>query len=223
MRICALFSGGKDSTYALHWAVMKGFKIVCLITMLPEREDSWMFQHPNVQFARYQSEVMGFPHFFQRTSGEKNKELDDLRHAFLKAKEMGAEGIVTGALLSDYQRLNVNLIAEEVGLKTYSPLWRKNQEEYMRELVREGFSFIITSASAYGFPFDLVGKEVDEDDVERIIFSARKYGFNPAFEGGEAETFVVNAPLFKKKLKVEGEKVKVGEFEWKFVIRRILL
>ncbi len=222
MRVCSLFSGGKDSTYALHWAVMKGFEITCLVTMLPEREDSWMFQHPNVEFAKFQAEAMGFPHFFERTSGRKDEELNDLKRAFQRAKEMGAEGIVTGALLSDYQRLNVNLVAEELGLKTYSPLWRKNQEEYMRELVREGFRFIVTSASAYGFPFELVGKEVDEEDVERIIYAARKFGFNPAFEGGEAETFVVYAPLFKKKLNVEGEKVRLGEFEWKFIIRRIL-
>lgn len=221
MKVCSLYSGGKDSTYSLHWAVFKGFEIECLITLLPKRDYSWMFQVPNVEFTKYQAEVMGFKLLQIPSSGEKDKELEDLKTAFIKAKEMGAEGIITGALLSDYQRLNINIIAEEVGLKTYSPLWRKNQEEYMRELVKEGFKFIITSATAYGFPFHLLGKIIDEEDVEEIIDRARKYGFNPAFEGGEAETFVVYAPLFRRELKVEGYLKKLSEFEWRYIITSI--
>ncbi|BFH72451.1 diphthine--ammonia ligase [Sulfurisphaera javensis] len=221
MKVCVLYSGGKDSTYSLHWAVFKGFEIKCLITLLPEKEYSWMFQVPNVELTKYQAEVLGYNLLQIKTSGIKDRELKDLKIAFIKAKELGAEGIVTGALLSDYQRLNINLIAEEVNLKTYSPLWRKNQEEYLREIVKEGFKFIITSATAYGFPFHLLGKVIDEQDVEEIIERARKYGFNPAFEGGEAETFVIYAPLFKRELKVEGYKKKISEYEWRFIITHI--
>ena len=218
MKVCVLYSGGKDSTYSLHWAVFKGFEVQCLITLIPKREDSWMFQVPNVELTKCQGEVLGIDVIQISTSGEKDKELEDLKKAFQMIK---TEGIVTGALLSDYQRLNINLIAEEVGLKTYSPLWRKNQEEYMRELVEEGFKFIITSATAYGFPFHLLGKVITKEDVEEIIERARKYGFNPAFEGGEAETFVVYAPLFKRELKVEGYKKRISEYEWKYIITRI--
>ncbi|QIW24845.1 diphthine--ammonia ligase [Sulfolobus sp. S-194] len=221
MKICTLFSGGKDSTYSLHWAVFKGFEILCLITLLPKREYSWMFQVPNVELTKYQAEVLGVPVLQIPTSGEKDKELEDLKLAFKKAKGLGAHGIVTGALLSDYQRLNINIIAEEVGLRTYSPLWRKKQDEYLRELVEEGFKFIITSATAYGFPFELLGKIITEKDVEVIIERARKFGFNPAFEGGEAETFVVYAPLFKRELKIEGYKKKISEYEWRFIITHI--
>jgi len=221
MKVCVLYSGGKDSTYSLHWAVFKGFDVDCLITLIPKREGSWMFQVPNVELTKYQAEVLGIDVIQLPTSGEKDKELDDLRKAFKITKDRGAKGIVTGALLSDYQRLNINLIAEDIDLKTYSPLWRKNQEEYMRELVEEGFKFIITSATAYGFPFHLLGKIITREDIEEIIERARKYGFNPAFEGGEAETFVVYAPLFKRELKVEGYKKKISEYEWRFVITHI--
>ena len=221
MKVCVLYSGGKDSTYSLHWAVFKGFDVQCLITLIPKREDSWMFQTPNVELTKYQAEALGIDLIQLSTSGEKDKELEDLKKAFQIAKSRGAEGIVTGALLSDYQRLNVNLIAEEINLKVYSPLWRKNQEEYMRELIEEGFKYIITSATAYGFPFHLLGKIITMEDVEEIIQKARKYGFNPAFEGGEAETFVVYAPLFKRELKVEGYKKKISEYEWRYIIIHI--
>ncbi|TRM79781.1 diphthine--ammonia ligase, partial [Sulfolobus sp. A20-N-F6] len=204
MNVCALYSGGKDSTYALHWAILKGFEISCLITLIPKREDSWMFQYPNVNYTRYQADAMGFKLLVFETTGQRDIELQDLKRAFLEAKKLGAQGIVSGALLSDYQRLNISIIAEEVGLKTYNPIWRKNQEEYMRWLIKEGYKFIITSASAYGFPFNLLGKIINEEDIENIISASKKYGFNAAFEGGEAETFVVFAPLFKRELKVEG-------------------
>ena len=222
MKICSLFSGGKDSTYALHWAVFKVFEISCLITLIPKREDSWMFQYPNVTYTKYQAEVMGFKLLTFTTSGEKDTELADLKRAFIEAKKEGAEGIVSGALLSDYQRLNISLVAEEVGLKTFTPLWRKNQVEYLKELVKEGFKFIITSASAYGFPFELVGKEINENNVETIIKAAIRYGFNPAFEGGEAETFVTYAPLFKRELKVKGILRKISDYEWRYEITHIL-
>lgn len=91
----------------------------------------------------------------------------------------------------------------------------------MRWLVKEGFKFIITSASAYGFPFDLVGKEITTEDVEKIIERARRYGFNPAFEGGEAETFVTYAPLFKTQLRVNGKLKRISEYECRYEITDI--
>ncbi|QKQ99651.1 diphthine--ammonia ligase [Metallosphaera tengchongensis] len=221
-KLCSLFSGGKDSTYAIHWALLHGFKMECLITILPGRRDSWMFQYQNVRFTKYQAQVLNIPQIFVESSGERDKELQDLRMALREGRDLGAEGILTGALLSDYQRMNINLIAHDLGLKTYSPLWRKDQERYMRELIRYGFEFIITSASAYGFPFELVGKVVTQTDVEKIISRAKAFGFNPAFEGGEAETFVVSAPLFQRRLNVEGEIHRLGEFEWEYRITRIL-
>ncbi|MFP3217741.1 diphthine--ammonia ligase [Acidianus sp.] len=222
MKVCVLYSGGKDSTYALHWAIFKGFEVISLLTLLPKREDSWMFQYPNVEFTKYQAEALGMNIIQMPTSGEKNNELEDLYVAFKKCKDLGAQGIVTGALLSDYQRLNANIIAEKLSLKTYSPLWRKDQEKYMYELIDEGFEFIITSTSAYGFPHELLGKVIRREDVDIIIRRAREYGFNPAFEGGEAETYVIYAPLFKRRLKVFGEIKRLGEDNWRFLIKRIL-
>ncbi|MCG3108593.1 hypothetical protein L3N51_00877 [Metallosphaera sp. J1] len=221
MKVCSLFSGGKDSTFALHWAILKGFEVECLVTILPKRKDSWMFQYNNVELTEYQAEVLGIPLVTVRSSGEKDAELSDLRMALKTVKSRGAMGIVTGALLSDYQRMNINMLADELDLKVYSPLWRKDQERYMKELIEYGFEFIITSATAYGFPFELVGKVITMEDVERIVERSRKFGFNPAFEGGEAETFVINAPLFKRKLIVEGKAVKLGEFEWEYRIEHI--
>jgi Predicted ATPases of PP-loop superfamily len=125
MEVCSLFSGGKDSTFALHVSILHGFRVKCLITVLPKRRDSWMFQSQNVDFTSYQADAMGLPLVRVESSGEKERELEDLREAFKIAKSMGAKGIVSGALLSDYQRININSVAHDVGLKTFSPCGEK--------------------------------------------------------------------------------------------------
>ncbi len=219
-RVCSLFSGGKDSTYALHWAVLKGFEVACLVTVKPRAEDSMMFHVPYVNLARLQAEALGLPIVFYEQGSE--DDVEALRRAVSTAcEECGCTSIVTGALRSDYQRLRVSIVAEELGLEVFNPLWRKNQEEYLRELVRHGFRFMITSISVKGLTPDFLGRVIGADDVEAIIGLAKRHGFNPAFEGGEAETLVVDAPLFRKVLAVEGHPVRVSEYNWIFRITKV--
>ncbi len=225
MRVCVLFSGGKDSTFAVHWAFLHGFDVCCLVTLRPQRVDSWMFHFPCVDVTRLQAEALGLPQIFVETSGLKDVELLDLKRALAEARSrFGIEGVVAGALLSDYQRMNIAFICEELGLRVYTPLWRKNQENYMRELVRYGFKIVITSISVYGLPPSLLGKVLTEEDVEEIIRRAREYGFNPAFEGGEAETLVIDAPLFKKRIILENfDIVRESEYSWRLIVKRTRL
>lgn len=220
MRVCALYSGGKDSNYAVHWAFLHGFQLECLVTLKPAREDSWMFHYPGIELTRLQASALGLPQIMAKTSGEKEKELEDLRKAISLAQDMyGIDGVVAGALLSDYQRMRISLVAESLGLRSYTPLWRKDQASYMRWLVEDGFRFMLLSVSAMGLDPSLLGRALNAHDVERIIRLAERYGFNPALEGGEAETLVLDAPLFSKRIEVEGDIRRRGPYEWVYVIR----
>jgi len=225
MRVCSLFSGGKDSTYALHWAVLKGFSVTCLLTLRPRRADSWMFHYPNIEWTSYQAKALGVFQVIYETSGVKDLELEDLRKAFNEVKKkFGISGIVTGALLSDYQRMMINIIAHELGLRVYSPLWRKNQVNYLRDLYRHGFKFVLTSISTMGINPKLLGKVLTPSDIEELISAALKFGFNPALEGGEGETFVVDAPLFRERIVIDdGEVNRLDQYSWVYIIKSIHL
>lgn len=224
MKFCALFSGGKDSTYALHLAMLKGLEIACLVTLKPLREDSWMFHYPSVDFTKLQAKALNLPQIFKVTSGIKGEEVKDLDIAVREAIEKyNVEGIVAGTLLSDYQRMNVMMIAEKYSLETYTPLWRKDQKEYIRDVVKHGIKFIVTEINALGLPMKFLGREITLKDVEEIVKYAEKYKFNPAFEGGEAETLVIDAPMFKKKLRVEGRVLRISEFSGRYVIKKVEL
>ncbi|MFP4038577.1 MAG: ATP-binding protein, partial [Candidatus Nanohaloarchaea archaeon] len=124
----------------------------CLVTLRSENRDSYMFDSKKSEKdLEWQSEQLGVPLLVQETEGEKEEELDDLEKAMNRArKEYGVEGVVAGALASTYQRDRVDRVAEKAGLKVFAPLWREDQERYMKWLIREGFEVEITDVAARG-------------------------------------------------------------------------
>jgi len=203
MRVGVLFSGGKDSTLAIIKA-SREHKIECLISMISENTASYMFHVPNVSLTKYQAEAMGIPIIQKFTKGEKEIELNDLKKAIEEAKEkFGIEGIVIGAIKSNYQYSRIKKICDELNLELISPLWQMDEAEELKEALREGIKAIIVSVSAYPLTKDFLGKEIDGSIVKKFIEFREKFGFNPSGEGGEYETFVIDAPNFKKKISIE--------------------
>jgi diphthine-ammonia ligase len=202
LRACVLFSGGKDSTYTAQIA-SRNDTLMCLVTLIPEKDDSYMFHFPNIKWTSLQAYALGVPQFVQHTKGEKEEELKDLMLALKQVKSLfDVECVYTGAIRSSYQKERAERVCSSLGLKCISPLWNVNQENYMRKLVEEGYRAIITSVSALGLDEGFLGKELDRKTTESIIQRARKYEFNPALEGGEGETFVIDCPNFKSAIKI---------------------
>ena len=207
-RLGVLFSGGKDSTYAAWVMKEQNYDIACLITLKSKNPNSFMFHTPNIHLVNAQAEALGIPLVEQETTGEKEKELDDLKKAIQRAKETYAiEGVVTGALASNYQRDRIEKVCDELGLIIFSPLWHKDQEEELREIIRKGFSFIITKVSSDGLDASWLGRPITETDINRLVEINKKTGINIAFEGGEAETLMIDGPLFKKNVVVEDAEI----------------
>ena len=79
--------------------------------------------------------------------------------------------------------------------------------DYLKELIEEKFDFIISSVSADGLDESWLGKIIDLNDLSKLDKLSVKYGFNINFEGGEAETFVINCPLFKNHISIKKSKI----------------
>ena len=197
MRAC-LFSGGKDSTLALHKAHGMGIDVELLITMLSENKNSYMFHYPNSRFTELQAKALGKRHVFYSTKGEKEKELADLRKVL---EENNVKTLVTGATYSKYQADRINSMAIELEIEHIAPLWHIDPFEELEELARS-YEAIITAVSAEGLDETFLGKRIDKDIIKRLETLNRKHGINMLFEGGEAESFVLDAPLFSKKIHV---------------------
>lgn len=207
-KLGVLFSGGKDSAYAAWVMQEQNYDITCLITLKSTNPDSYMFHTPNIHLVDQQAEALGIPLMSQETNGEKEKELDDLRSAIKKAKETYAiEGVVTGALASNYQRDRIEKVCDELGLMIFSPLWHKDQEAELREIIGKGFSFVITKIASEGLDKTWLGRVMTERDINRLVELNKKTGMNIAFEGGEAETLMIDGPLFKKRIEIEDSEI----------------
>ena len=225
MKLAALFTGGKDSTYAIYLAKKAGHEITCLITVQSDNQDSYMFHTPAIELTELQAEAMELPYIIGSTKGEKEKELVDLKELIMAAKsKFEFEGILTGALFSEYQRSRIKKICAGLSLECLSPLWRKKQEEEMQELLDKGFEFVLVSIAGEGLNKDWLNKVIDDDYLEKLKKLNKKIGFNVAFEGGEAESLVVNCPLFHKKLVIEEFEIKEeNEYTARMIIKKARL
>ncbi|MDE1825258.1 MAG: diphthine--ammonia ligase [Candidatus Micrarchaeota archaeon] len=203
MNSACLFSGGKDSALALHRAIEQGIKIDLLLTMKSKNQFSYMFHYPNIETTRLQAEALGIKQVFVETKGIKEEELADLERALL---ENNVKVLVTGAVASTYQKDRIEAIGKKLGIDVISPLWHIEPVKELKELT-ENFEVIITQVSAEGLDETFLGKRIDSEMIERLKAVSKKHGINMLFEGGEAETFVLDAPLFKKRIVIDQAKM----------------
>jgi ABC transporter with metal-binding/Fe-S-binding domain ATP-binding protein len=203
MKLGVLFSGGKDSTFAC-WKAMQQEEVACLITVTSRNAESYMFHTPNVHLTALQAKAAGLPLVEVETAGEKEEELLDLKQALIQARhEFGIEGVVTGAVLSAYQAARVQRVCHELGLWSFNPLWLVDQDAYMEELIDAGFHVVIVGVFSCPFDESWLGREIDRRTLNELRAIARKYQTTLTGEGGEFETFVVDAPFFSRRIAFE--------------------
>jgi len=202
MRLGVLFSGGKDSVYACYKA-MQHESVACLITIVSENEESYMFHTPNIGKCSVLSKSMGVPHLEWQTKGQEELELEDLKNAIKQAMDAyGIDGIVTGAIESVYQASRVQRICSDLGLWCFNPLWQVDQLEYLQALIDEGFDVMISGVFAYPLGEDWLGRRMDNRMISELRLLKERYKINPSGEGGELETFVLDGPIFNERIEI---------------------
>jgi ABC transporter with metal-binding/Fe-S-binding domain ATP-binding protein len=208
MKLAALFSGGKDSTYSIFLAKKQGHEVNCLLTVFPKSDESHLLHHPNLEWTHLQSQSMQIPQLTIRSeSDEINNEIIVLEKILTKAMdEYLIDGIVHGGIKSQFQKEKFENLCDKLNLKSVSPVWNREPLEYMCELISSNFIFLITSVSSGGLDDLWLGKKITKNDVSVLYTLSQKFGFNLNFEGGEAETFVVDCPLFLYPIKINKER-----------------
>jgi ABC transporter with metal-binding/Fe-S-binding domain ATP-binding protein len=219
MKLGVLISGGKDSLFAAYKA-SKEHELVCLISLKSKNQKSDMFHIPNIELVKLQAKAMDLPLVFLETEGVKEEELKDLQEAIEIAKEKyRIEGIVSGAIQSSYQKQRADKICKDLKLESLTPLWQVNEEIYLNQLMKE-FNVIIVGIAADGLKKDFLGMRIGLTFLDRM----RSLNVSPIGEGGETESFVLDCPLFKKKLVVEEAEAKMeSEICGHYVIKKVKL
>ena len=199
MRVAALFSGGKDSTYATYLAMQQGWDVTHLLSVLPEDRDSMLFHTPNLHLTHLQAEAMRIPLVRETAAMGEDGELDALRRIFGR---IDVDGVVVGAIASDYQHSRVNRIADEFGLRVFAPLWRRDPRRLVYDYLEAGLDIAFSSVSAEGLDASWLGRRWDNRVIRNLLRLQETRGVHPCGEGGEFETLVLDAPVFEQAIDI---------------------
>ena len=222
VRVAVLFSGGKDSTYATWIVQHQAWEIVSLVTVRPPHADSLMFHHPGIEWTSLQAKALGLNHVLVDQTSDNLLAALELELAALKS-ESAINGVVTGAVASDYQKTRFDRLCDSLGLKSYSPLWHKNPNLLVSDLKNGGFRILLSAVAANGLDEKWLGVDITEERWKRLEGLSRRHGFHLAGEGGEYESFVLDAPHFRRKIIIEKTRTEWDGQRGRLVIERASL
>ena len=175
-----------------------GKPVELLITMVSDNDFSYMFHKPNINLSSMQAEALQIRQVIYKTKGEKEKELDDIEKSLI---ENEVTELFTGAVASTYQKDRIERICDKLSIKAISPIWHIDPTVELQELAKN-YNVIVTQIAAEGFDESFLGSRINEEMIAKLVKINEKYRINMLFEGGEAESFVLDAPLFRKRIEI---------------------
>jgi ABC transporter with metal-binding/Fe-S-binding domain ATP-binding protein len=196
-----MFSGGKDSTLALHRVVEAGHEVAALVSVRARSDESYMFHVPAIELTEHQAASMRLRRVVVETSGRKEEEVDELARGL---DGLEAEAMVTGALASEYQRARFLRVADGLGWKFIAPLWGRDPWEHVQECARQ-MEVVFTGVAAEGMGREWLWRRLDSTALDDLRGLHARHRINPSGEGGEFETGVLDAPLFRERIEARFE------------------
>ncbi len=116
--------------------------------------------------------------------------------------QFSINGLLHGAISSKFQLNIFQEICNNLDIKLYSPIWGIEPYQYYNDLIDSNFEIIITRVAALGLDKKWLGRIIDKTTYEQLKKDSKKFKFNITFEGGEAETMVLDCPIYKKRIKI---------------------
>ena len=199
MKLAALYSGGKDSAFALYLAEQMGNEILALVNIVPSDKGSWIFHTPNLGAVPSMAEAMGLPLVTAESDGTEEGDLKALKSAL---QDLDVDGVVVGALWSDYQWDRMNRVLGELDMIMVAPLWRKDQDMVYDEMVSAGIEAMIVGVFAEGLDESWLGRCLDAEAKKGLVELRERYGISIMGEGGEYESMTLDLPIHLKRLRV---------------------
>lgn len=209
MRVSCLVSGGKDSIYAL-WCALHQYEVVSLINFVSDNFESLLFHIPNSKYVSLVAEMFSIPLISVKIKSDGLKEeIEQLVNAISKSE---TEAIITGGIRSEFQRYHFNRAALLANVKCFNPLWRLSPELIIKDLINNHFEIILISVSSMGLGKNFLGKKLTPKLIGKI--KDISYGFDHAIigEGGEYESFVLDAPFFPSRIVIQESQIHWDEF-----------
>jgi len=213
----SLFSGGKDSSWALYRALQSDRGVSHLVTVHPG-EASYMYHVPATRLARLAAESVGLPlvevdpesfdaEAAADSGAQGDRELAPLEAALADLDaEAGLAGVTAGAVESEYQTSRIRGMCDRLGLELYAPLWGEDPRELVEAMLEAGFEILIVQVAARGLDESWLGRTLDRAALADLEALNEEYGVHVLGEGGEFETLVVDGPHMDRRIELEYER-----------------
>jgi ABC transporter with metal-binding/Fe-S-binding domain ATP-binding protein len=214
MEWVSLFSGGKDSSWALYRAQQEGLNVGRLLTVHPAG-DSYMYHTPATRLASLAAESLGLPleevepdDFDAENAidaGEQgDAEVEPLEAALRElATEIDLAGVTAGAVESGFQTSRIQALCDRLDIELFAPLWQRDPETLAEEMLDAGFDIRIIQVAAAGLDEPWLGRRLDQDALAELQQLNEEYGVHLLGEGGEFETYVVDGPHMSKRIEFD--------------------
>ena len=193
------WSGGKDSCLACYRAMLDGrFEVSHLLNFLAEDGKRERAHGTRSSLLKLQSEAIGIPMVQVKASwsGYERK----FKQAVSELKLKGVQGGVFGDIDLIEHREWVERVCGDLEIEPVIPLWGRAPEDIVQEFIEEGFEAIVVATR---IKEEWLGRRFDESFIEEL----KNYNFNLCGESGEYHTFVVDGPIFKRRLKINASEL----------------
>ncbi len=191
------WSGGKDGCYACYLAPSLGYQVSFLLTMVSRQFQRSGGHGIEAQLMRQQAEATGIRMLQQDYAGDNYEEM--FKSALRQLQGEGVQALVTGDIYLQEHRDWVERVAGEVGLKAVLPLWGMRPGEVTRGFIGAGFESLVVALQADQLGEEWLGRRVDANFLSDLLSLGK---VDPEGERGEFHTFVLDGPLFKKRVEV---------------------
>ncbi|MFC1769210.1 diphthine--ammonia ligase [Nanoarchaeota archaeon] len=202
MKVAILFSGGKDSTFAVDFAKEKGWDIEYLLSVKPTRTDCFLFHFATVEMTKELSNILGLKHIYTTCDvADPAKEAQIVKEIVEKNP---VDAVVLGGTgLQMTQIKSIQDALRPLGIEVFAAHAGLEHDDVMREMLKNGYRFMITQVASYGLNKDWLGRVLDNDSMKELFDRAEIYGFHNGGEGGYYDTLAIDGPIFSKRLEVE--------------------
>lgn len=200
MKAVALFSGGKDSLYALHLVEKQGVKVDNLLTLIPS------FPRPSPH-----AENLEALKILAKSIGKQLTIVDFKRDgAFVEAlKSLEIDALVAGDIFVEAHVEGLKDVCSKVGLELLEPLYKRDTSELFDEIFNLGFKALITGVNIKYLGEEWLGFIISKETS--TSFLSKIGSADPLGENGEFHTLVLECPLYAKSFKVESMEKKAAK------------
>jgi uncharacterized protein (TIGR00290 family) len=205
MKVVSLWSGGKDSCFATYKAITLGYEILALFNFTQTNGNHSLSHGLASEIIRRQTEAIGIP-IVQKSMPEESYRREFIDIISIWKDERDVEGIVFGDIYLQEHKDWIDKVCQELEVKPILPLWGKDTQELILEIIDSGFEAIVVSTHARLLGKEWLGREIDKQFIAQL-----NPEIDPCGEKGEFHTFVYNGPVFKKPVDfVFGKKIHKG-------------